>query len=77
MTRTPFLAANFKMFKTVHEAVAYAKEFRALVKNLDDVEIVGAALHRALRGGRGLAQQHRLRRRPGRLLGEEAPSPAR
>ena len=36
MTRTPFLAANFKMFKTVHEAVAYAKEFRALVKNLDD-----------------------------------------
>jgi triosephosphate isomerase len=40
MTRHPFLAANWKMFKTVHDAVAYAKEFRALVKNLDDVEIV-------------------------------------
>ena len=40
MTRAPFLAANWKMFKTVHEAVAYAKEFRQLVKNVDDVEIV-------------------------------------
>ena len=48
MTRTPFLAANFKMFKTVHEAVAYAKEFRALVKNLDDVEIVVAPPFTAL-----------------------------
>ena len=25
MTRTPFLAANWKMFKTVHEAVASVK----------------------------------------------------
>jgi triosephosphate isomerase len=48
MTRTPFLAANFKMFKTVHEAVAYAKEFRALVKNVDDVEIVVAPPFTAL-----------------------------
>ena len=48
MTRTPFLAANFKMFKTVHEAVAYAKEFRALVKTLDNVEIVVAPPFTAL-----------------------------
>lgn len=38
--RLPFLAANWKMFKTVHEAVVYAKELRALVKDLSDVEIV-------------------------------------
>ena len=71
MTRTPFLAANLKMFKTVHEAVAYAKEFRALVKNLDDVEIVVAppftALHAVAEASRNT---HRRRRRPGRLLGE-------
>jgi len=48
MTRTPFLAANFKMFKTVHEAVAYAKEFRALVKTFDNVEIVVAPPFTAL-----------------------------
>src|SRR5690349_2916705 len=48
MTRAPFLAANWKMFKTVHEAVAYAKEFRALVKNVDDVEIVVAPPFTAL-----------------------------
>jgi triosephosphate isomerase (TIM) len=48
MTRAPFLAANWKMFKTVHEAVAYAKEFRQLVKNVDDVEIVIAPPFTAL-----------------------------
>ncbi|MEO5820458.1 MAG: triose-phosphate isomerase [Vicinamibacteraceae bacterium] len=48
MTRAPFLAANWKMFKTVHEAVAYAKEFRALVKSVDDVEIVVAPPFTAL-----------------------------
>jgi len=38
--RTPFIAGNWKMFKTVHEAVVSAKELRALVKDVDDVEIV-------------------------------------
>ena len=38
--RTPFIAANWKMHKTVHEAVAFVKEFRSLVKNVADVEIV-------------------------------------
>ena len=40
--RTPFIAANWKMFKTVHEAVVFVKEFRSLVKDIDDVEIVVA-----------------------------------
>jgi triosephosphate isomerase (TIM) len=38
--RTPFIAANWKMFKTVHEAIYFVKEFRSLVKDIDDVEIV-------------------------------------
>ena len=58
--RTPFIAGNWKMFKTVHEAVVFAKEFRSLVKDVDDVEIVArAAVHRAARGGRGGAEQPR------------------
>ena len=40
--RTPFIAANWKMFKTVHEAVVFVKEFRSMVKDIDDVEIVVA-----------------------------------
>jgi triosephosphate isomerase (TIM) len=78
MTRTPFLAANFKMFKTVHEAVAYAKEFRALVKNLDDVEIVVAppftALHAVAEASRnsivGVAGQDVYWEKEGAFTGE-------
>ena len=40
--RTPFIAGNWKMFKTVHEAVVFAKELRSLVKDVSDVEIVVA-----------------------------------
>lgn len=46
--RTPFLAANWKMFKTVAEAVVYAKEFRSLVKDAGGVEIVLAPPFTAL-----------------------------
>jgi triosephosphate isomerase (TIM) len=46
--RTPFLAANWKMYKTVAEAVVYAKEFRSLVKDAGDVEIVLAPPFTAL-----------------------------
>jgi triosephosphate isomerase len=46
--RTPFVAANWKMFKTVHEAVVFVKEFRSLVKDIDDVEIVVAPPFTAL-----------------------------
>ena len=47
--RTPFIAGNWKMFKTVHEAIVFAKELRILVKDASGVEIVVAppfpALH--------------------------------
>ncbi len=38
--RAPLIAGNWKMFKGVAEAVAYAKEFRALAKDLTEVELV-------------------------------------
>jgi triosephosphate isomerase len=40
--RTPVIAGNWKMFKSVHEAVAFAKEFRSLVKDVTGVDIVVA-----------------------------------
>jgi triosephosphate isomerase len=40
--RTPFIAGNWKMFKTVQEAVLFAKELRSLVKDLTDVKMVVA-----------------------------------
>ncbi len=46
--RTPFLAANWKMFKTVQEAVLYAKEFRGLVKDASNIDIVLAPPFTAL-----------------------------
>jgi len=46
--RTPFIAANWKMYKTVHEAVAFVKEFRTLVKDVHDVEVVVAPPFTAL-----------------------------
>src|ERR1044072_1379898 len=46
--RTPVLSANRKMFKTCSEAVVYAKEFRTLVKDAQDVEIVLAPPFTAL-----------------------------
>jgi triosephosphate isomerase (TIM) len=47
--RTPFIAANWKMYKTVHEAVAFIKEFRKLADASHDVEIVIAPPFTALR----------------------------
>jgi triosephosphate isomerase len=38
--RIPLIAGNWKMFKTVQEAVVFAKELRSLVKDVPDVEIV-------------------------------------
>jgi triosephosphate isomerase len=56
MMRIPLIAANWKMFKTVHESVAFIKEFRTLVKDVSDVEIVIAppftALHAAAEAAR-------------------------
>jgi len=38
--RTPLIAGNWKMFKTVHEAVVFVKELRGVVKDVTDVEVV-------------------------------------
>jgi triosephosphate isomerase (TIM) len=48
MLRTPFLTANWKMYKAVHEAVVYAKEFRGLIRDLNGVEVVLAPPFTAL-----------------------------
>ena len=54
--RTPIIAGNWKMYKTVAEAVKYVKEFRSLVKDVTGVEIVLAppftALHAAAEAAR-------------------------
>ena len=62
--RIPFIAANWKMFKTVHEAVVFAKEFRSLVKDLDGRrDRRRAAVHGAPRRRRGRAELATRRRR--------------
>ena len=38
--RIPFIAGNWKMYKTVQEAVVFVKELRGLVKDITDAEIV-------------------------------------
>ena len=38
--RTPIIAGNWKMYKTVADTVKYVKEFRGMVKDISDVEIV-------------------------------------
>ena len=48
--RTPLIAGNWKMFKTVTEAVVFAKEFRSLVKDVTGVEIVVAPPFTAIHG---------------------------
>ena len=76
--RTPFIAANWKMFKTVHETIVYIKEFRSIVKDVDDVEIVVAppftALHNAAEAARnspiGIAAQDVHWEREGAFTGE-------
>jgi triosephosphate isomerase len=76
--RIPFIAANWKMFKTVHEAVVFIKEFRSIVKDMDDVEIVVApaftAIHAAAEAARnspiGIAAQDVYWEREGAFTGE-------
>ena len=76
--RTPFIAANWKMFKTVLEAVAFVKEFRTMVKDVTDVEIVIAppftALHAVAEAARssnvGVAGQNMHWEREGAFTGE-------
>jgi triosephosphate isomerase (TIM) len=76
--RLPLIAGNWKMFKTVHEAVVFAKELRPAVKDAADVEIVVGppftALHavaEALRNANvGVAAQDLYWEREGAFTGE-------
>jgi len=76
--RTPLIAGNWKMYKTVREAVNYVKEFRDLVKNMSGIEIVVAptftALHAAADAARnsnvGIAAQDVYWEREGAFTGE-------
>ena len=76
--RIPFIAANWKMYKTVHEAVVFVKEFRSLVKDITAVEIVLAppftALHAVAEAARssnvGVAGQNLHWEREGAFTGE-------
>ena len=76
--RLPFIAANWKMHKTVHEAVVFVKEFRSMVKDIDDVEIVVApaftAVHAVAEAARntnvGVAGQNVHWEKEGAFTGE-------
>jgi triosephosphate isomerase len=76
--RIPLIAGNWKMFKTVHEAVVFTKELRSLVKDVVDVEIVVAppftAVHAVAEAARnsnvGVAAQNLHWEREGAFTGE-------
>jgi len=76
--RIPFICANWKMYKTVDETVKYVKQFRAVAKDLDGVEIVLAppftALHSAAEAARnsniGIGAQDLFWEREGAYTGE-------
>ena len=76
--RLPFVAANWKMFKTVQDAVFYVKQLRTLVKDVSDAEIVVAApftaIHACAEATRntnvGLAGQNLYWEKDGAFTGE-------
>src|SRR5688572_22398151 len=76
--RTPLIAGNWKMYKTVDETVKYVKELRLLVKDSQGVEIVVApaftAIHAAAEAARntnvGIAAQDLHWEREGAFTGE-------
>jgi triosephosphate isomerase len=79
--RIPFIAGNWKMFKTVQEAVVFVKELRPLVKDVTDVEIVVAppftAVHAVAEAARntniGVAAQDVYWEGEGAFTGEVSP----
>ena len=76
--RTPIVAGNWKMYKTVSEAVKYVKEFRVMTKDVTGVEIVLAptftAVHAAAEAARNstiaIAAQDCYWEREGAYTGE-------
>jgi triosephosphate isomerase (TIM) len=80
--RIPFIAGNWKMYKTVQEAVVFVKELRSVVKDITDVEIVVAppftAVYPVAEAARntniGVAAQDLYWEREGAFTGEVAPA---
>src|SRR5256885_14513464 len=80
--RTPLIAGNWKMFKTVAETVHYIKQLRGLVKTAAGVDIVVAppftALHAAAEAARNsnvaIAAQDLYWEREGAFTGEVSPT---
>jgi triosephosphate isomerase len=78
MARIPFIAGNWKMYKTVAEAVVFVKELRTAIKDVDRVEIVLApaflAVHAVAEAARntiiGVAAQDLHWEREGAFTGE-------
>src|SRR5437867_7358656 len=76
--RIPFIAGNWKMYKTVHDAVVFVKELKSAVKDVNDVEIVVAppftAVHAVAEAARnsniGVAVQDMYWEREGAFTGE-------
>ncbi len=76
--RKPFIAGNWKMFKTVHETTVYVKELRSLVKEMTDVTVVVAppftAVHAGCEAARNssvaIAAQNMSGEREGAFTGE-------
>src|SRR5262245_44051579 len=76
--RIPFIAGNWKMFKTVQEAVFFLKELKLVVKDVKDVEIVVAppftAVHAVAEAARntniGVAAQNLYWEASGAFTGE-------
>ncbi len=76
--RTPVLAANWKMFKTGHETLAYVRELGALAKRVRDVELIVAppftslaiAAEAARNAAIGVAAQNVHFEREGAFTGE-------
>ena len=80
--RTPIIAGNWKMYKTVADTVKYVKEFRGIVKDISDVEVVIAppftALHAVAEAARdsnvGVSSQNLHWEREGAFTGEVSPA---
>ncbi len=76
--RVPFIAGNWKMFKTVHETTVYVKELRGLIKDINDVTVVIAppftAVHAASEAARNsnvaVAAQNMFWEKEGAFTGE-------
>jgi triosephosphate isomerase len=76
--RTPLIAGNWKMFKTIAETMKHVKELRPLVKDIADVEIVVSppfpSIHAAAEALRGsnvaVAGQNLHWEREGAFTGE-------